>query len=148
MVDDQLGVAPDVKPLDTQLDGDAQAIDECLILSHIIGGGKMDANYVPHAFLEGQNEDQPHAGAFLHQRSIEVHRPVLLVNDCWWHLDLGPFCDEISQHLGLDGRSGGICNALTHQLECPFRGSTHGILVLDDLAKGERCHTVTGCDSK
>ena len=42
LVDDQLGVTPDIEASDTQLDGDAQAVDECLILSHIVGGGKMD----------------------------------------------------------------------------------------------------------
>ena len=40
----------------------------------------MDVNHVPHAYPDGQNKDQPHAGAFLHQRSIEVHCLVLLVN--------------------------------------------------------------------
>ena len=68
----------------------------------------MEANHVPHAYPEGQNEDQSRADAFLHQRSIEVHRPVLLVDDCWRHLDLGPLCNEISKHLGLDGRLEGI----------------------------------------
>ena len=53
----------------------------------------MDANHVPYAYLEGRNKDLPHAGAFLHQRSIEVHHAVLLINDYWWHLDLGPFRD-------------------------------------------------------
>ena len=64
----------------------------------------MEANHVPHAYPKRQNEDQPHVSAFLYQRSIEVHRPVLLVDDYWWHLDLGPLYNEISQHLGLDGR--------------------------------------------
>ena len=100
----------------------------------------MDPNHVPHAYPEGQNEDQPRAGAFLHQRSIEVYRLVLLVDDRWWHFDLGPLYNEISQHLGLDGHPRGIQNALTHQLECPLRDSSHGILVLDDFAKGEGHH--------
>ena len=38
--DDQLGVTLDVEASDTQLDGDAQAIDESLIFGHIVGGGK------------------------------------------------------------------------------------------------------------
>ena len=38
MVTDQLGVTLDVKPSDTQLDGDAQVIDERLIFGHIVGG--------------------------------------------------------------------------------------------------------------
>ena len=82
-----------------------------LIFGHIIGGGEMDADHVPHAYPEGQNEDQPRADAFLHQRSVEVHHPVLLVNNRWWLLNLGPLCNEISQHLGLDGHLGGIQNA-------------------------------------
>ena len=68
----------------------------------------MEANHVPHTYPEGRNEYQPRAGTFLHQRSIEVHRPVLLVDDCWRHLDLGPLCNKIGQHLGLDGHSRGI----------------------------------------
>ena len=62
-----LQVAPDVKPSDTQLDGDVQVVDECLILGHIVGGGEMEANHVPHAYPERKNEDQPHISAFLHQ---------------------------------------------------------------------------------
>ena len=68
----------------------------------------MDANHVPHAYPEGRNEDQSHDSAFLHQRSIEVHLLVLLVEDYWWYLDLGPLCNEISQHVGLDGHLRGI----------------------------------------
>ena len=100
----------------------------------------MKANHVPLAYPKGQNKDQPCADTFLPQRSIEVYHLVLLVDDRWWHLDLGPLCNEISQHLGFDGRPGGIRNALTHQLECPLHDSSRGILVLDDLAKGEGHH--------
>ena len=63
-----------------------------------------------------------------------------MVDDRWWHLDLGPLCNEISQHLGLDGRLGGICNALTHQLECPLHDSSYAISGLDDLTKREERH--------
>ena len=98
----------------------------------------MEMNHVPQAYPKGQYEDKPHAGAFLHQQPIKIHGPVLLIDGRWWCLDLGPFRDEVSQHLGLDRRSGGIRNALIHQLKCPLCGSSHGILALDDLAKGER----------
>ena len=104
----------------------------------------MDANHVPHAYPEGQNEDQTSSGAFLHQRSIEVHRPILLIDDRRWCLDLGPFGDEVGQYLGFDHRSGGICDALIHQLECPLCSSSHGVLALDDLAEGERRHNRHG----
>ena len=104
----------------------------------------MDANHVPHAYPEGQNKDQPRVGAFLHQRSIKVHCSVLLVDDHRWYLDLGPFRDEVSQHLGLDRCSGAICDALIHQLECPLCSSSHGVLALDDLTEAERCHNRYG----
>ena len=68
----------------------------------------MGANHVPHVYLEEQNEDQPHVSAFLHQRFVELHRLVLLVDDYQRHLDLGPLYNKISQHLGLDSRPGGI----------------------------------------
>ena len=104
----------------------------------------METNHVPHAYPEGRYEDQPRDGAFLHQRPIEVHHPVLLIDNRWWCLDLGPFHDEVSQHLGLDCRSGCIRDALVHQLECPFCGSPRGVLAMDDLAEGERRHDCHG----
>ena len=66
LVDDQLGVALNIEASDTQLDGNAQAVDERLIFGHIVGGGEMDVNHVPHAYPKGQNEDQPNVDAFLH----------------------------------------------------------------------------------
>ena len=63
-----------------------------------------------------------------------------MVDDRWWHLDLGPLYNEISQHLRLDGHLGGIRNALTHQLERPLCDSSHGILVLVDVTEREGCH--------
>jgi hypothetical protein len=41
LVDDKLKVTADVKPLDPELDGDAYAIDEGLILYHIVGRTEM-----------------------------------------------------------------------------------------------------------
>ena len=91
-------------------------------------------DHVPHMYPEGQYEDQSHANTLLYQRSVEVHCPVLLIDDHRWCLDLGPFRDEVSQHLGLDCHSRGIHDALIHQLELPLGGSSHGVLALDDLA--------------
>ena len=100
----------------------------------------METDHVPHAYPEGKHEDQPYTDALLHQRSIKVHRPTLLIDGRRWHLDLGPFDHKVSQYLRLDGCSWGIRDTLTHQLEHPFHGSSHGILVLDDLTEGEGHH--------
>ena len=97
-------------------------------------------NQVPHAYPKGQYEDQSCTDALLHQRSIKVHHLVLMIDDRRGHLDLGPFRNEVHQHLGLDRCSRGIRNALIHQLECPFCGSSRGVLALDDLTEGERHH--------
>ena len=105
-------------------------------------------NQVPHAYPKGRYKDQSYTDALLHQRSIEVHRLVLLIDDRRWCLDLGPFRDEVNQHLGLDRRSGGIHDALIHQLERPLCGSSYGVLALDDLPREDDITTVTGCDSK
>jgi hypothetical protein len=37
LVDDELRVTVDVKPLDPELNDDEQSVDECLILYHIVG---------------------------------------------------------------------------------------------------------------
>jgi hypothetical protein len=57
LVDDKLRVTPDVKPLDPQLNGNAQSIDERLIFSHIVRGQEMKANHVLHTHSMRGDED-------------------------------------------------------------------------------------------
>jgi hypothetical protein len=45
LVDDELRVATDVKPLDPEPGGDAQVVDECLFC-HIVGHAEVQSNYV------------------------------------------------------------------------------------------------------
>ena len=79
----------------------------------------MEMDHVPHTDPEGRYKDQPYAGSLLHRLSVEVHCPVLLIDDCWWHLDLGPLYNKISQHLGLDGRPGGHMKCLDPSARVP-----------------------------
>jgi hypothetical protein len=37
LVDDELRVTVDMKPLNPEFSGDAQAVDECLVFCHIVG---------------------------------------------------------------------------------------------------------------
>jgi hypothetical protein len=46
LVDDELRVSPDVYPLYFEFGGDVQAIDQGLILRHIIGSTEMQPNNV------------------------------------------------------------------------------------------------------
>jgi hypothetical protein len=87
---------------------DAQAIDECLVLSHVIGGGEMKANHVPHAHAEWGDENQAQAGSLPHLRYVEVHCPVLLVDGCRRHLGLSSLRDEIGEYLGFDSCPRGV----------------------------------------
>jgi hypothetical protein len=46
LVDDEFRVATDVKSLDPKLDGNAQAVDECLVFYHIVGHEEVHSNHV------------------------------------------------------------------------------------------------------
>jgi hypothetical protein len=54
--------------------------------------------------LERGTRGEP--GALLHQRALEVHRPILMINYRRWCLDLSPLRDEVGQRLGLDSCPG------------------------------------------
>jgi hypothetical protein len=46
LVDDELRGTTDVKPLNPELGGDAQAIDRCLVFCHIVGHAEVQSNYI------------------------------------------------------------------------------------------------------
>jgi hypothetical protein len=46
MVDDELRVIADLKPLDPMLGGDVQGVDESLVLRHIVGHVEVQSNYI------------------------------------------------------------------------------------------------------
>jgi hypothetical protein len=46
LVDDELRVIIDVKPLNPELGGDAQAVDKCLVFHHIVGHEEVQSNYI------------------------------------------------------------------------------------------------------
>jgi hypothetical protein len=41
LIDDELRVSADVKPQNPKFGGNAQTVDQCLILCHIVGGAKV-----------------------------------------------------------------------------------------------------------
>ena len=50
LVDDELTVTARVEAFDAELDGDAEATEEGLILRHIVRSREMQADYVPHVY--------------------------------------------------------------------------------------------------
>jgi hypothetical protein len=62
LVGDELRVAVDVKPLDPELSGNAQAVDEGLIFHHIVCRVEIQLNYVDELISLGgdQNDASPH----------------------------------------------------------------------------------------
>ena len=57
LVDDELRVTARVEAFDAELDGDAEAAEEGLILCHVVRGGEMQTYHVPHVFSEGRDEE-------------------------------------------------------------------------------------------
>jgi hypothetical protein len=50
-----------------ELNGDAQAVNEGLVFSHIIGGGKVESDHVANVNSEGRDEEQARACTCFHQ---------------------------------------------------------------------------------
>jgi hypothetical protein len=53
LIDYELRVPPHVEALDAQLDGDLEAAEECLVFSHVVRCGEVEAHRVPHVLPEG-----------------------------------------------------------------------------------------------
>jgi hypothetical protein len=76
----------------SELDGDAQAINKGLIPGYIVGGSEVESNHVAYVNSEGQDEEQARARSSFHQRPIEVHGPQLGLNLSGRQLGIGPLC--------------------------------------------------------
>jgi hypothetical protein len=55
LVNDELRVTVDVKPLDPELGGDVHAVNEGLILCHIVCCTKMQSNHVEESISLGED---------------------------------------------------------------------------------------------
>jgi hypothetical protein len=53
LIDHELRVPSHVEALDTQLNGDFEAAEKGLVLSHIVGRGEVEAHCVAHVLPEG-----------------------------------------------------------------------------------------------
>jgi hypothetical protein len=80
LVDDELRVTTDVKPLDPELGGDAQAVDKVLILRHIVGRMEIHSNHIEESIFLGGDKHNASPGPVEPEGAIEVHAPMLLGN--------------------------------------------------------------------
>jgi hypothetical protein len=53
LIDHELGITTNIEVSDPEFDGDAQPVNESLVLSYIVGGSKMESNRVVHVNSEG-----------------------------------------------------------------------------------------------
>jgi hypothetical protein len=102
LVENELRVALDAKPLDPELDSNAQAIHNSLVLRHIVCHAEMKSNHVQELItLEGdQHNTSPNP--IKSEGAIKVHAPVLSGNWGSHLLCFGPFHLKVYQCLGLD----------------------------------------------
>jgi hypothetical protein len=135
LINVELRVTPNVKAPDPELDGNLSPVDKSLVLCDVIRGSKMDANHVPHVNTKRQDEEQAHANSCFHERPIEVHRLELRLDLRRGELGVGPFRNEVRQHLGLDGLVGRVREGFSHELDRPFGDPSSGLSVLDDFTQ-------------
>jgi hypothetical protein len=53
LVDHELGITMNIEVSDPEFDGDAQPINESLILSYIVGGSEMESDCIAHVNSKG-----------------------------------------------------------------------------------------------
>jgi hypothetical protein len=78
LVDDEFRITTDVKSLDPKLDGNAHAIDECLVFCHIIGHEEVQSNHVEEPISLSGDPYYASPGPVESEGAIEIHALVLL----------------------------------------------------------------------
>jgi hypothetical protein len=95
MVDDELRVAADIKPLDPELGCDVEAVDEGLILHHIVGRTKEQSNNVEEPIPLWGDPHNASPDPIESERVIKVYTPVLPGHRGRQLLCLGPYRHEV-----------------------------------------------------
>jgi hypothetical protein len=78
LVDDDLRVTADINPLNPKLDGDAHAVDKCLIFRHIVGCKEMQSNHVQEPISLRRDKHHASPDPIEGESAIEIHASVLL----------------------------------------------------------------------
>jgi hypothetical protein len=78
LVYDELKVVMNVKSLNPELGGNAQAIDKCLVFHHTIGHVEVQLNHKEELVSLGGDQNYAFPGPIESERAIEIHAPLLL----------------------------------------------------------------------
>jgi hypothetical protein len=135
LIDDELKVPVNVKPLNPKFGGDAHTVYQGLILDHVIGGTKVQLNNIKELISFKRDQHYTSPSAVEGKRAIEVHASMLLSDLGVRLLSLGPFGYKIRQGMGLDHRLGHIGYV---EPECPFVDPSHGEMVPNNFFKPKR----------
>ena len=85
-------------------------------------------------FILGRcNEQDARTSTIDVKGAIKVHHPVLRASGGDRFLDLGPFNDEISELLRLDGRPASEFNGVSVDLDSPLDDTVVGLFVAEDV---------------
>jgi hypothetical protein len=127
LIDDDLGVAVRNKSLDLEGNGDAQPMDQGLVLSAIVGRLVMDLQDVLQVIALGRDEEDACACPFEVQGTVELHLLVLRLLHRRRLLGLRPLEDKINEDLGLDVLPWAELEVEFTQLDRPLDDTPHGV---------------------
>jgi hypothetical protein len=78
LIEDYLRVPPAINPLNPEFGGDAQTIDQCLILCHIVGSVKVQSNNVKESVFFRRDQHYASPGTIEGAGAVEIHALMLL----------------------------------------------------------------------
>jgi hypothetical protein len=135
LVDDELRVTAEVKLLDPELDGNAQAIDDGVILHNVVGHVEVQSNNIKESIPIWGDQNNATPSPVETERAVKVHTPVLLGHRGRGLLCLSPFYHEVHQSLGVDGHLWDLGYVKLHVLESPLGNPCRVKAVFDDFPK-------------
>jgi hypothetical protein len=78
LIDDNLRVSMDVKTLNPKFINNAQTVDQCFVLRHIIGGMEVKSNHRKESITFTRDRHHASPGTVEGDRAIKIQAPVLL----------------------------------------------------------------------
>jgi hypothetical protein len=127
LIDDDLGVVVRNKSPDFEGNGDAQPMDQGLVLGAVVARLVVDLQDVLQVITLRRDEEDACACTFEVQGTVKVHIPVLRLLHRRRLLGLRPLGDEIGEDLGLDGLPWAKLEVEFAQLDRPLDDAPHGV---------------------